>query len=180
MAQVIRSSAVVKAPDAYPKQGYKIFLGGVIDMGQGEPWHETVIDALAGYDVTVVSPKRDEWDPSWEQSLDNEKFVEQVEWELEAQESADLRLYVFASSSKEAKKSKAPITLMELGLHAQDKTIVCCPEGYYRKGNVEIVCRWFGIPVYQSLDELLADLTASLDDMGLHSRSRPNDTAKAS
>ncbi len=171
MARVITSAALVKAPDAYPKQGYKSFLGGVIDMGQGEPWHDTVIEALKGYDVTIISPKRDGWESSWEQSLENAQFVEQVEWELEAQESSDLRLYVFASSEKEAKKSKAPITLMELGLHASDNTVVCCPDGYYRKGNVDVVCRWFDIPVYSTLDELLADLKTTLDGLGLGSRS---------
>ena len=166
MAIVITSAAVVKAPNPYPKEGFKIFLGGVIDMGEGEPWHETVTEALEGYDVLLISPKRDDWDASWEQSLDNHQFVEQVEWELEAQESADLRLYVFASSQKEAKKSKAPITLMELGLHASDRTVVCCPEGYYRKGNVDVVCRWFDIPVYENLNDLLTDLEHVLDDLG--------------
>src|SRR5208282_1577115 len=79
----------------------------------------------------------------------------------------DLRLYVFASSEKEAKKSKAPITLMELGLHASDNTVVCCPEGYWRKGNVDVVCRWFDILVYSTLDELITDLKSTLDGLGL-------------
>lgn len=167
MAIVITSAALVKAPDAYPKEGYKIFLGGVIDMGQGEPWHETVIDALKNYNVVIISPKRDDWDSSWEQSLENDQFVEQVEWELEAQESSDLRLYVFATSEKEAKKSKAPVTLMELGLHASENAIVCCPDGYWRKGNVDVVCRWFNIPVYLTLDDLLTDLKTTLEGLGL-------------
>ena len=129
-----------------------------------------MIEALADYDVVVISPKRDDWDASWEQSIDNPQFVEQVEWELKAQEECDMRMYVFASSPEEAKKSKAPITLMELGLHAGDETVVCCPEGYYRKGNVDVVCRWKGIPVYETLDELLSDMKASLDDMGLKTK----------
>jgi len=170
MAIMITSAVIAKAPNPYPAEGFKVFLGGVIDMGEGEPWHETVIKALEGYNIVLVSPKRDDWDASWEQSLENDKFVEQVEWELKAQESADLRLYVFASSSEEAKKSKAPITLMELGLHASDKTVVCCPEGYYRKGNVDVVCRWFEIPVYELLDDLLIDLKTVLDSMGLREK----------
>jgi hypothetical protein len=40
----------------------------------------------------------------------------------------------------------SPISLLELGLHAKSgKLIVCCPEGFYRKGNVDIVCQNFGI-----------------------------------
>ena len=167
MAIRITSAALAKAPSGYPKDGYKIFLGGVIDMGKGEPWHETVIEALDAYDVVILSPKRDDWDSSWEQSLEDERFVEQVEWELDAQESADLHLYVFASSPKEAAKSKAPITLMELGLHASDDTLVCCPEGYFRKGNVDVVCRRYDIPVYESLDDMIDDIKTMLDGMGL-------------
>lgn len=176
MAFIIRSAAVAKAPTSYSQDGYKIFLGGVIDMGRGEPWHETVIEALDGYDVTILSPKRDDWDSSWEQSLQDERFVEQVEWELKAQESADLRLYVFATTPEAAKKSQAPITLMELGLHADDNTVVCCPEGYFRKGNVDVVCRWFGILEYETLDELLSDLKLTLDKLGLRSKA-PKETA---
>jgi hypothetical protein len=177
MALTITAAALAKAPSAFPKDGYKIFLGGVIDMGKGEPWHETVIQELDSFDVTILSPKRDDWDSSWEQSLQDERFVEQVEWELKAQESSDLCLYVFATSEKEAKKSKAPITLLELGLHATDNTIVCCPEGYFRKGNVDVVCRRYGIPVYNTLEELLVDLKSTLEEMGLKSRqSVPEET----
>ena len=44
--------------------------------------------------------------------------------------------------------ARAPITLLELGLFARSgKLIVCCPDGYWRKGNIEVVspgttCRW--------------------------------------
>ncbi|OAL42594.1 hypothetical protein IQ07DRAFT_669236, partial [Pyrenochaeta sp. DS3sAY3a] len=48
----------------------------------------------------------------------------------------------------------SPITLLELGHHAKDrKLIVCCPDGFLRKGNVQIVCERFGIPLIESPDE---------------------------
>jgi hypothetical protein len=44
-------------------------------------------------------------------------------------------------------KGMAPITLLELGLFAQSdkKIVVCCPDGYWRKGNVDILCSRLGI-----------------------------------
>ena len=51
--------------------------------------------------------------------------------------------------------TKAPITLLELGLFAgSGKLIVCCPAGFWRKGNVEVVCRRFGVPMVADLDAL--------------------------
>jgi len=165
MATRITSAAEVKAPKAYPKGVYTIFLGGVIDNGAAEPWAEQVVEALKEYNVLLLNPRRDDWDSSWSQTLDNKEFVEQVEWELEGQENADLNIYVFGTDDEQAKKSKAPITLMELGLSAKStKTIVCCPETYFRSGNVYVTCRRYGIPVYKTLDELLDDLRLILKE----------------
>jgi hypothetical protein len=33
------------------------------------------------------------------------------------------------------------------------KLLVCCPEGFWRKGNVEIVCARYGVPLVGELDE---------------------------
>lgn len=53
-------------------------------------------------------------------------------------------------------KTKAPITLLELGLHAsKNGLIVCCPEGFWRKGNVDIVCENYGIETAIDLNDLI-------------------------
>src|SRR4051794_33293553 len=41
-----------------------VFLAGSIEMGQAEPWQSAVEDALAGEDVVILNPRRDEWDSS--------------------------------------------------------------------------------------------------------------------
>jgi len=69
-----------------------------------------------------------------------------VEWELSAQEAADLMYF--------APDTRAPITLLELGLFAKKRLFVCCPDGYWRKGNVDVVCRRYGIRQVGSLSEL--------------------------
>lgn len=50
----------------------------------------------------------------------------------------------------------APISLLELGLFARSgRIIVACPEGFYRRGNVQVVCQRFEIELVNGLDELV-------------------------
>jgi len=133
-----------------------VFLAGSIDMGAAEPWQAEVERALGDANVLLLNPRRDDWDSSWEQHIDNPQFREQVEWELEAQERADVIAMYFAPASR------APITLLELGLFAQSgKIIVCCPPGYWRRGNVQIVCARYGIEQVADLDALIAAVRAT-------------------
>src|SRR5262249_13162647 len=51
---------------------------------------------------------------------------------------------------------KSPITLLELGLFARSgKLVVCCPVGFWRRGNIEVVCARYGIPLVDSLKALI-------------------------
>ena len=127
-----------------------IFLAGSIEMGEGENWQLLFEREFEKSRVTILNPRREEWDASWIQSIDNLQFREQVEWELEAQERADIIAMYFVPGTK------APITLLELGLFAHSKKlIVCCPDGFWRKGNVDIVCRRYSIATADSLKDLV-------------------------
>lgn len=150
----------VKAPGTYDvAERYTIFLAGAIDQGKAENWQEKVARALDGFDVTILNPRRDDWDASWEQSADSPQFREQVEWELDAQEAADMVLFVFT------KDSKAPITFLEFGLFAPKKdAVVCAEEGFYRQGNLDIVAERLKIPMYHSLDDMIRDLQTVLGE----------------
>ena len=142
---------IIKAPN---KINYRvgeelIFLAGSIEMGRARNWQTEIIEFLPKDHIIILNPRRDDWDGSWEQSKNNPKFRQQVEWELEAQEKAHIILMYFDP------KTQSPITLLELGLFAQSgKLIVCCPEGYYRKGNVDIVCNRYGVKQVETLEEL--------------------------
>ncbi len=144
---------IVKPPTPIqigPPSHRSVFLAGSIDMGKAENWQSHVETALSDLEGTIWNPRRDDWDSSWKQSLDNPKFVEQVDWELNALESADIILMYFAPTSQ------APITLLELGLFAdKDWLIVCCPEGYWRKGNVDMVCNRHNIDTAPNLENLI-------------------------
>jgi hypothetical protein len=134
-----------------------VFLAGSIEMGQAENWQARMIHDLNDLDVTILNPRRDEWDASWEQSISNRQFREQVEWELEGLEKASLVAMYFAPATR------APVTLLELGLCARGRRlVVCCPEGYWRRGNVEVVCARYDIPLMSTLETLTAEIRRSL------------------
>jgi hypothetical protein len=125
-----------------------VFLAGSIEMGLAEDWQSIFVQSVSDLEINVFNPRRDEWDASWVQSIDNPQFREQVEWELNALERADLIAMYFAP------QTKAPITLLELGLSAKSgKVFICCPKDYWRRGNIEIVCHRFDIPLFEKLEE---------------------------
>lgn len=139
-----------------------VFLAGSIEMGKAEGWQQLVAKALADEPGVIWNPRRDYWDDSWVQDISNAQFREQVEWELDAMERADVIAMYFDPATK------SPITLLELGLHARpaegegvprcSKLIVACPEGFWRRGNVEIVARRFGVPFVVTKEGLVAEI----------------------
>lgn len=148
---------VIHAPEplTFPPEATRMFLAGSIEMGGASEWQHDVVTALDDLPVVFLNPRRSSWDASWTQSIENPAFREQVTWELDALERATHIVMYFDPATK------APITLLELGLFAKSgKLVVCCPEGYFRKGNVDIVCRRYGIPQVASLDELVRILRA--------------------
>lgn len=150
-------ATVLKPPTPLPQTFSQpsLFLAGSIEMGRAELWQDTVAAALRDEPLTILNPRRDDWDASWEQSSANPPFVAQVTWELDAQERADLIAMYFAP------ETYAPITLLELGLFAASgKLLVCCPPGYWRKGNIDVVCARYGIPQLPTLSELCGAIVA--------------------
>ncbi len=151
MGKLIIKKAVEDKSDI-PEGFTKIFLAGAIDMGQADDWQTEITEKLKKLDsnIAVLNPRRDDWDSSWKQDISDKNFSEQVNWELDSMEEADIILLVFT------KESKAPISLLELGIHCDsDKLFVCCPDGFYRKGNVQIVCERHNIPLCDSYDDLI-------------------------
>lgn len=145
------------APEALTGPRPWVFLAGSIEQGRAELWQERVAHTLRDRGGTLLNPRRPEWDASWRQSIDEPRFREQVEWELDAQERCDSILMYFDPATK------APITLLELGLFARSgKLSVACPDGFWRKGNVQIVAARYGIPLHESLHESLDSMLAAL------------------
>lgn len=132
-----------------------VFLAGSIEMGRAEPWQEMIEQELEEFGVTIFNPRRDDWDSSWSQRESNPEFNYQVNWELSRLKQADIILLYLSA------ETKSPISLLELGIHSEDRPnrlIVCCPDGFWRKGNVEIVCSRNGIPLHHDLESALGAL----------------------
>jgi len=150
MEQSKSKSNVIMAPNSIKGITNGIFLAGSIEMGKAVDWQTEISNKLKGEDVTLFNPRRDDWDSSWEQKITNDKFREQVEWELNAMEQAEKIVIYFDP------KTTSPITMLELGIHSHSgKMCVCCPDGFYRKGNVDIVCKFYGIPMVNDIDGLI-------------------------
>ena len=146
----------IQAPKFVSDKLATVFLAGSIDMGTAENWQQKAIALLQGSHWTILNPRRADWDSSWKQEIQNEQFFEQVSWELQGIETAEWVIVYFD------KDSSSPITLMELGICSQlkpEQTIVICPQGFYRKGNVDIVCDRYRIKTAKTLEEAINRLS---------------------
>src|SRR5690606_13778020 len=153
--------AVVISPQPLPIDNSRprVFLGGSIDMGGAPDWQAALTRALSDTDVTVLNPRRPDWHPAWRPETDAPEFRRQVEWELAALESADVIVMYFAPGTQ------SPISLLEMGPNARGgKLIVLAPEGSWRKGNVDIPARAYGVRHVQTMDELTAAGRQALAD----------------
>lgn len=150
---------VFKPPHSYSvnDQQFAVFLAGSIEMGKAEDWQERITRSFQSEEICFLNPRRDDWDSSWEQRIDHPAFNEQVTWELDALEAANLIVFYFSP------ETTSPVSMLELGLFARSsKVIVCCPEGFWRKGNVDIVCHRWNIPQVETLEALIAAIDKRL------------------
>jgi hypothetical protein len=145
----IQAPNKLEVPEGYTS----IFLAGSIELGVAELWQERIVNSLRDDNVVLFNPRRADWDSSWKQEKENRQFREQVEWELDALEKAHIIAMYFDPNTK------SPISLLELGLHSREqKMVVLCPKGFWRKGNVDIVCEKYNIKQVESFEELIETL----------------------
>ena len=155
MKQIITSPEPIIKTD----KNIFVFLGGTIEMGSSYDWQKDIINSLSNDNVCFLNPRRASWDRSWLQSIHNEKFRQQVNWELKALEESDLILMYFTPGSK------SPISLLEFGMYAQSKKmIVCCPDGFWRKGNIEIVCERYNVDLYQDMNTFIKNINIFINE----------------
>lgn len=140
-------------------EGLQIFLGGSIEMGKAKDWQTEITEFLSDKQVIIYNPRREDWDSSWEQSFKNKNFRTQVMWETAHLFKSDIVIFYFQGDTK------SPITLNEFGKMCipaklkYKKVIVCCEENFWRRGNIEVDCYMFDIPLVNTLDELKEELS---------------------
>ena len=153
---------VIKAVEPFAddiRNTFSVFLAGSIEMGKAENWQSKVERLLEDEEGVILNPRRDDWDSSWEQVEGDNQFTRQVVWELLAQTHSDMIIMYFDPNTT------SPITLLELGLFGgmtPEKLVVCCPDGFYRKGNVDVTCKWKGIKQVNSIEELVEEVKSRL------------------
>lgn len=142
-------------PERFNPDGrYTVFLAGSIEMGKAIDWQTDFCIRFKDYDINILNPRRNNWDSSWIQSIENPEFREQVQWELRCLSMSDLILMYLQPGTL------SPISMLELGLYANSgKMIVCCPDGFFRKGNIDIVCEDHKIISCNNIMDLLTIAT---------------------
>lgn len=149
-----------------PRHGQTlIFLAGSAATTSSTPWRTALIHNLSRHfttpqPITILNPHRSDWDSTWIESPAFAPFAEQVSWELNAQELADIIAFYFDPDTQ------APISLLELGLFVRSgKCVVCCPERYWKWGHVALVCERWGVEVVGTLAELGEAVVRRLETM---------------
>ena len=146
-----QTSQVIYAPsEESPLCAKSIFLAGTTSKVDATDWRKTLTSSLSEYSITIYNPYRADWDSTWREDANFPPYRKQVLWELDKQARADLVVVYFHRATQ------APVSLLEFGLCAQvpDKVIAVCPEGYWKRGNVQIVCQKYGVEMLDDIGEL--------------------------
>ena len=145
----------VKAPMKFtPSDKFSIYLAGSTGLGLemgALDWQLEICKALEESDVLVLNPRRgDDWGGWIPMSVENEEYRDQVEWEIEAMEFADMIVLNLLP------ETLSPIPMLELGLYVKSqKLAVCCPKSYIRRAYVEILCSHYHIAMSSTFENLL-------------------------
>lgn len=141
----------IALPIKEESKGY-YFLAGSIDLNLPNNWRKEVIEELED-SVHFFDPIRVN-----HEMLNNAQMREHIEWELDALSLSDKILLNFLPDSK------SPISLVELGLYAKtDKLIVVCPDKFYLRRYVSVLCNKYNVPFFNSLDKAIQYLKKSLE-----------------
>jgi len=93
----------IKAPNSDENIDHyipRIFLAGSIEMGVAENWQTRVARDMTDYEVVLLNPRRDDWDSSWKQSIDDPQFNQQVTWELDRIDDSEIVIFYFDPNTK--------------------------------------------------------------------------------
>ncbi|KAF7945938.1 uncharacterized protein EAE97_004976 [Botrytis byssoidea] len=151
-----------------------IFLSGTTNYNKDESrWQEVLTDRLLARSrststdnknatnelssfapVTIIDPFNPAWDSTWREDPSDDRFVTQVNFELEGLELADIVVVGLIGADVRAGKIGAGGTaLVELGTALKkkgQKVIVCVEKGFWKEGYVKVLCERFGVQCLDS------------------------------
>ncbi|KAK3952832.1 hypothetical protein QBC32DRAFT_340397 [Pseudoneurospora amorphoporcata] len=152
---------LVRAPERPEFTGKKsVFLAGTTSkIGDEADWRDNLARQLSRLPITVINPVSPNW-IDWPEEITFAPFREQVEWELDMQERADIVLIYYGPGTL------APVSLLELGLCAcTSKAIVCCHKEYKKRGHVQIVAKRYGIEFLENEKDMAAAVIRKLGSL---------------
>lgn len=150
-------SKLYRSPEIPPAQidGPSIFLGGSIEMGRAELWQPRVAPLFLDAGISVLDPRRDDWDPNLTQDpAVGSVFERQVSWELEnIIDRVDLVFFRICGG-----ETTAIISMLEMGitLEMRKPIVIQADPDYMRYGNIVITARKYNVPVFNDVDAAVA------------------------
>lgn len=127
-----------------------VFLAGSIEQGKAVDWQSLAKEELIKNNFVVFNPRRQDWNAELPQTYVNAQMNQQICWEDNAMKNADAILMYLQPGTL------SPISLFEFGKHLKsDKIIMICPEGFWRKANVDYECATNNVPQFDTLEEAI-------------------------
>lgn len=125
-----------------------VFCGGSIEQGKAVNWQPRAEKKFSPF-ALVMNPRRDDWNPDLKQDISEPVFKGQVTWEMDGIDLATVVFLYFDPATK------SPITLGELYycIGADLDCVVVCPPGFWRRGNVQVMCERGAVRLFDDLDE---------------------------
>lgn len=135
-----------------------VFLAGTIDNGNSFDWQSVVIQRLQNLDCIIYNPRKASWNSALNATNPSETLRRQVDWEQTCIFAASEVFFNFEAGSV------SPISLLEYGqcFATSKSTIVRCPTGYFRYGNIKIMQDSIQEPTFTDLDKAIQFLKQSL------------------
>lgn len=119
---------------------HRVYLSGAMT---GEDWQSKFTNELDSLRVDVFSPRY----PSSHTVTPPDGLFE---WEIDHMSIANVIAFNFIPDED------CSSALIALGMYAKtDRIIVCCPDGFFKKGDIDALCNREDIPQVDSLDLLI-------------------------
>lgn len=157
---------IITPDDKIGKYDFLVFLAGTIEMGTARMWQTMVHDGCnkaykGDKNITFCNPYKKDFNKNVKQTIYDKEFLHQVSWEWEMLNKSDMVIFNFEEDSK------SPISLLELGAMAalKKEIIICCPEKFWRYGNVEFIADHYSIDLVHDLDTLIQKLSKRLNKL---------------
>ncbi|KAF3767507.1 hypothetical protein M406DRAFT_252710 [Cryphonectria parasitica EP155] len=144
-------------PSQTPLHPTTIFLAGPTEF----PWRQDFLahlksrlldhDDLPPDPITIYNPFQEKWDKTWKEDYHHDdRFRAQTDWEMDRIDSSSHVVVFFVA------ESKAPVSLLELGLCVRSgRAVVGCEGGFWKRGNVQAACQRLDVPLEDTLEGLV-------------------------